>query len=458
MKDILMGNGQFSDATPTSSSSPDDSPCRICGSKDALCGGLGVVRYNVPVGDPHFGKLFRCPHNPVENDIERQMKLRKLSNLGAFAEKSFENFFTRDERFTPAEVESLEHAFRIAQNFAERPQGWLLLEGTYGCGKTHLAAAIANERLTHGDTVLFITSPDLLDHLRGAYAPTSEVTYDELFDRVRNTRLLVLDDLGVENPSQWAQEKLFQLLNYRYNHNLPTVITTNCDIDDLDARVRSRLLDEARTWRVKIRAPDFRTSRADERIQLASSLNLYAHMTFDTFDPFSSAYNEEAAALQRALQTAKAYARQPEGAWLMFVGRYGTGKTHLAAAIANYNVGRSGRSDDVMFITVSDLMDYLRMTFAPESNIRFDQRFHQIKNVRLLVLDDLGAEASSGWAKEKLFQLLDYRYVTRQSTVMTTSKNIEALDERIRTRVFDTRLCSLVGLDLPGYVERMRRK
>jgi DNA replication protein DnaC len=457
MKDILTGNGQFSGATPTSSSDDEnDSPCQICGGR-ALCGGLGVVRYNVPVGDPRFGKLFRCPNNPVEHDIERQMKLRKMSNLGAFAEKSFDNFKTRDTRFTQLESESLEHAYRIALAFADRPNGWLLLEGTYGCGKTHLAAAIANERLMHGDSVLFITSPDLLDHLRGAYAPTSDVTYDELFDRVRNTRLLILDDLGVENPSQWAQEKLFQLLNHRYNHNLPTVITTNSDVNDLDARVRSRLLDNSRTRRVKITAPDYRTQVQDERVQLKSSLPLYGEMRFETFDPYGNAYSEEAATLQRTLQTAQAFARQPEG-WLLFVGRYGTGKTHLAASIAHAVADRAQKSDDVMFITVPDLMDYLKMTFSETSNVRFDQRFHQVKNVPLLVLDDLGGEAASSWAKEKLFQLLDYRYVTRQPTVITTSKNLETLDERLRTRIFDTRLCKLCGLDLPSYVERMRRK
>jgi DNA replication protein DnaC len=110
-----------------------------------------------------------------------------------------------------------------------------------------------------------------------------------------------------------------------------------------------------------------------------------------------------------------------------------------------------------MFITVPDLMDYLKMTFAPESSVRFDQRFSQIKTVGLLVLDDLGGESSSNWAKEKLFQLLDYRYITRLPTVMTTARNMDTLDERIRTRIFDTRLCRLCGLDLPSYVERMRR-
>jgi DNA replication protein DnaC len=102
-------------------------------------------------------------------------------------------------------------------------------------------------------------------------------------------------------------------------------------------------------------------------------------------------------------------------------------------------------------------MDYLKMTFAPESSVRFDQRFNQIKSVGLLVLDDLAGESTSNWAKEKLFQLLDYRYITRLPTVISTARNLDTLDERIRTRIFDTRLCRLCELDLPSYVERMRR-
>lgn len=455
------------DATPTSSSAdpgadPEtvtqfepDSPCRICGGP-ALCGGLGVVRYNVPVGDARFGKLFRCPHNPVERDLSHQMKLRKLSNLGAFAEKSFDNFLIDNPSYAPAERASLRMAFDVARKYAEFPQGWLLLEGSYGCGKTHLAAAIANIRLRHGEGVLFITSPDLLDHLRSAYAPNSEVTYDETFERVRNTPLLILDDLGVENPSAWAQEKLFQLLNYRYNHNLSTIITTNAAIERLDDRIRSRLLDTAHTHRIRITAPDYRTQRHDERTQLASSLGLYSAMTFETFDVQTGAQPEESSNLQKGLQLAWQYAQHPEDRWLLLAGGFGTGKTHLAAAIANHRRTYSPNPDDILFITVPDLMDFLKTTFGTDATVSFDQRFHQVKAVPLLVLDDLGSEAGSAWAKEKLFQLLDYRYVTRKSTVLTTARDIERLDERLRTRLFDKRLCTLFELTARSFVMRVR--
>ena len=115
--------------------------------------------------------------------------------------------------------------------------------GGYGCGKTHLAAAIANAVVQRGITPLFVTVPDLLDHLRATYAPYLSGGYSDRFEQVRTTPLLILDDLGTENTTSWALEKLFQLLNYRYLMRLPTVITTNQELEHLDPRLRSRLAD-----------------------------------------------------------------------------------------------------------------------------------------------------------------------------------------------------------------------
>jgi DNA replication protein DnaC len=437
--------------TPASSST-DDSVCRICG-KQPFCNHLGVIRYEVPVDDPRFGKLFRCPYNDVAYDSDRQEKLRRLSHLEAFAERTFETFHVDLPMLTPEDQQSLRMAYNMAQDFARSPRGWMLLEGTYGCGKTHLAAAVGNARLAHGDVVIFVTVPDLLDHLRGTYGPTSETSYDETFDRIRNASLLILDDLGVENPSAWAQEKLFQLLNHRYSHELPTVITTNADIDRIDARIRSRILHAELTRRIKITAPDFRSAVENSRLQLISNLNLYDDMTFDTFSIDRTLMPAERENLERGLALAQDYARQPEG-WLLLMGEYGTGKTHLAAAIANAIQHQGGK---VMFVTVPDLLDYLRVTFDPSASISFDERFQAVRRTDFLVLDDLGTENTSGWAREKLFQIMDHRYVARLPTVITTARSIDTLDERVRSRVLDERRCRIFALTLASYAERRKR-
>ena len=150
----------------------------------------------------------------------------ELSSLDLLSSRTFGSFEDRAaEKLTPEEHKSLQKALKIAHSFSEKPKGWLVFEGTYGCGKTHIAAAIANYRAGLGDPPLFVMVPDLLDHLRAAFSPNSGTSYDRRFDEVRTAGLLVLDDLGAQSATPWAREKLHQLLNYRYNAELPTVIT-----------------------------------------------------------------------------------------------------------------------------------------------------------------------------------------------------------------------------------------
>lgn len=220
-----------------------------------ICKGAGYLRANVPYGHPQFGKPIPCACKEAERAEKRRQQLYELSNLAVFDEKRFANF----NRRAPGVLD----AYRAASTFAQRPVGWLLLYGPNGCGKTHLAAAIANQCLLQEMTVLFLTAPDLLDHLRATYAPTSPVAYDELFGRVREVEVLVIDDLGTEQSSPWAGEKLYQLFNHRYAGCFPTVITANPDgLLALDGRIRSRLSDKALVRTVLMeKAGDYRAQR-----------------------------------------------------------------------------------------------------------------------------------------------------------------------------------------------------
>jgi DNA replication protein DnaC len=110
-----------------------------------------------------------------------------------------------------------------------------------------------------GHPALFVVVPDLLDHLRATYAPNSAVSYDKRLDEIRTAPLLILDDLGTHSATPWAQEKLYQIFNYRYNARLPTVITALKKEDvNIDERIRSRLFDKRLCTRFEITAPSFR--------------------------------------------------------------------------------------------------------------------------------------------------------------------------------------------------------
>ena len=152
--------------------------------------------------------------------------------------------------------------------------------------------------------------------------------------------------------------------------------------------------------------------------------------------------------LHRALQLAVAFADRPTD-WLAFNSvAYANGKTHLAAAIANY-VADTG--EPVLFVVVPDLLDYLRASFNPSSQARLDKRFDEVKNAPLLVLDDLGTESATAWAREKVYQLFNYRYNARLPTVITTAVAIEQIDPRLASRMLDGRRCAFFVLEVPSY-------
>jgi DNA replication protein DnaC len=223
-----------------------------------ICRGAGYYVLDVPVGDPNFGVLMTCACKQPDKEARAHGELLRLSNLEPFRDKTFENF---DRTIT-----GVQRAFTRAREYARRPQGWLIFFGGYGCGKTHLAAAIANEALERHYRVLFAIVPDLLDHLRSTFGPNSEIGYDERFETIRDVPLLILDDLGTENTTPWAREKLYQIINHRYNFSLPTVITSNRDPKDIDPRVLSRMFDAVLCpERILIEADDYRRLSVERR-------------------------------------------------------------------------------------------------------------------------------------------------------------------------------------------------
>jgi DNA replication protein DnaC len=337
------------------------------------CGGVGYVRYDVPVGHEKFGKLETCVCRAKDVADGARSRLFAMSNLNRLSHLTFENFSPSGNdkaKFMSAqERENLRVAFERSEEFARVPQGWLLLEGGYGCGKTHLAAAIANFAVNMGTPTLFITVPDLLDSLRFAYGDP-ETTFERRFEEIRNSALLILDDFGTQNATPWAQEKLFQIINYRYINKLPTVITTNLMLDEIEGRIRSRLQDEEFVKHLKISAPDFR--RPEETSNPGISMLALPEMkvmTFKTFQPRDDEVGTEAVTtttvekadrfgnkvkskeisrikvtkddvktLHEAHNAAVGFAESPDG-WLVFLGNSFCGKTHLAAAIGNYRIG-----------------------------------------------------------------------------------------------------------------------
>ena len=112
----------------------------------------------------------------------------------------------------------------------------LFITGAYGVGKTYLASCIANEIIKNGKSVIFGTLIQLLDFIRDSYSD-SEVSDKDYLNLYSSVDLLVIDDLGKEKPTELVLEKLFLIVNNRYNNYLPIVITTNYNRNQLRERL-----------------------------------------------------------------------------------------------------------------------------------------------------------------------------------------------------------------------------
>lgn len=432
-------------STSTAVTSAATEPPALADDVCPLCHGARFVRVTSDPKDPRFGHPQPCECARYEETDERRERLLRYSRLGPLQRMTFASLVPAGRSSDLRVQEQYREAVRVVERFAAHPEGWLVLTGPHGAGKTHLAAAIANRAIEDGHPALFMSVADLLDHLRSGYADDAEVDYDSLLEQVRSAPLLILDDLDAYSQTPWAREKFFQVVSHRFNAALPTVFTAVKNPADIDERLGSRLADPSMSQVVELAhgdaAPRYLHIGAMTRERLAT-------FTFADFTPEGIGLKgEPRRSLERAFQRAVRWAREPEG-WIVLLGGNGCGKTHLAAAIANE---RLEAGDRVAFANVADLLDELRAAYAPDAPRRFDQLFRALLEAQVLILDDLGAQKSSPWAEEKLYQLLNHRHLARAHTVVTTNKKLGELEPRIASRLGDREVSEVYEVLAPDY-------
>jgi DNA replication protein DnaC len=143
------------------------------------------------------------------------------------------------------------------QKLTENEEG-IFLTGSRGVGKTHLAVALMREMilatrpLNHSGTYridlhqmpLFISVPELLLQIRDTYR-SNEPSEKAVIDKYSWVDVLILDDLGVQKPSDWVLQILYIIMDRRYREELRTIITSNMSIEEVqenfDDRIASRI-------------------------------------------------------------------------------------------------------------------------------------------------------------------------------------------------------------------------
>ncbi|MGB9813502.1 MAG: ATP-binding protein [Thermovenabulum sp.] len=237
-----------------------------------------------------FGKLFgthlescNCPGTIAERErflqeqlekqreeenrrrMERIERLFSQSRLGRrFRQRTFETFEIRDYNKKALEI-ALDYAKNF-DNYKEKGEG-LYITGGYGVGKTHLAAAIANYLIQNlKATVIFGNVTTLLGRIRYAYSDSSQYEEDQIMKELYDVDLLIIDDLGKEKPTEWVEEKLYTVINQRYEDYKPIVVTSNLELEVIEQRLEncggaivSRIIEMCRG--IKIVGSDFRKEK-----------------------------------------------------------------------------------------------------------------------------------------------------------------------------------------------------
>lgn len=193
----------------------------------------------------------------------RQRQLQHLLGSSGLSKRFLKRTFQNFKATTPELRSALQTCVNFCTSFSENSKG-LKLFGGYGCGKTHLAAAIiiwlAEKK---GIAGMFASVPDMLESMRAGYEK-KDGSAEQVMKAAKEAPVLVLDDLGAEKATDWTRQQLYELINCRYEKELPTVVTTNCAMQELieheGQRTASRLVEM--TTPVRIKAGDYRIQLA----------------------------------------------------------------------------------------------------------------------------------------------------------------------------------------------------
>ena len=154
-----------------------------------------------------------------------------------------------------------EAAWEYAHNYPQSAAGGkgLLLYGPVGAGKTHLAASICNALIDRGFDVVWTNTPEFITKLKRSF--DTGVNEATVMDSHIRAGLLVLDDIGSEKPTDWAESRLYEVINSRLEREAPIIFTSNCQADVLTKRLGQRIVSRIRgmSQGVQLRARDYRT-------------------------------------------------------------------------------------------------------------------------------------------------------------------------------------------------------
>lgn len=194
-------------------------------------------------------RIEGCMYIPKQNKDELQFCYQKCKYKKDLEEKFkyLKNVYTFNIPFAIKEAnmkdiynddknrfETIKYITKFIDNYlAKKPVKGLYLHGSFGCGKTYLISAMFNELAKHNIESAIIFWPDYLRTLKSLFNDNNE--YKNIFEKVKTSPLLLIDDLGAENITEWSRDEILcPILQYRMENNLPTFITSNLNLEALE--------------------------------------------------------------------------------------------------------------------------------------------------------------------------------------------------------------------------------
>lgn len=229
----------ISSKSTSGSDVPEPVPCPYCGKlRYWTAGVIGNRRFWFTTPDDcgcEGEKAAKAALEEKEKQKELEKSRRRLLAGSGMGRKmqgmTFHGLTIKDENKA---VVSLCERYANAECKTTYPNG-IMLTGSFGVGKTHLAAAIANRRMERGEPVVCQTQSEILQSIRSTYGGNGDE--EASIRRYQTVPLLIIDDMGKEQATEWAAGTLFRIIDGRYSDFRPIVITTNYDVKGLIKRL-----------------------------------------------------------------------------------------------------------------------------------------------------------------------------------------------------------------------------
>ena len=218
--------------------------CSIC--KEPL---ETIITHPFTKEDRKVNCICSCTENRLKKEeaerrnFERQQEIKKLQKNSLLGERyrnaTFDNTITGENAMFDYAYKRCKGYCEVSSKVLEEGYG-IYLYGDSGTGKTHLTACMVNELIKQHRPVLFTNFFEISQMIRGTFKGGLD-TEQNILEKISNIDFLFIDDLGTEKVTRngednWLQDKIFEILNKRYNNKLPTIFTSNYSLEALDTQ------------------------------------------------------------------------------------------------------------------------------------------------------------------------------------------------------------------------------